>query len=258
MDDLFFGGGGGGRGRSMSDTQYRQVLPLVDTAKYTVVAGVWLPNWPHGMPLCSLGFTCRVICTFPNLSMCHHECKVNFPQPAGSQSYYVNQKLCTPAMFDWINFVPNSKFNTRVLLQVQQLFFNTTFSPCWKTIAGRRRTLVLNAKPARMAVKRIVSPCSADTHIQTNTHMNAHSRTHTHTHNFEGIRRSRLNNSLRTVDNKYQCFLSNEPCSSSFGSRPPASPSLNTNTHEKNMATLPILFRVDFYPIWSIFRHCYL
>ena len=150
--------------------------------------------------------------------MWHHECKLNIPQPAGSQSYYVYQKLCTPAMFDWIIIVPNSKFNNRVLLlQVQQLFFNTKFSPCWKTIAGRRRTLVLNAKPATMSVKRIVSSCSTDTDIQTNTHVNAHARTHTQTHNFEGIRR---NNSLRTVDNKYQCFLSNEPCSSNLSQGP--------------------------------------
>ena len=127
------------------------------------------------MSLCSLGFTCTVMCTFANFSMCHHECRLNFPQPAGSQSYYVYQKLCTPARFDWINFVTDSEFNNRVLLPVQQLFFNTTFSPCWKTIAGRRRTLMLNAKPARMSVKRILSTCSAGTDIQTNTHMNAHS-----------------------------------------------------------------------------------
>ena len=129
MDDLFFGGGGE-RGHSMSDTQYRRVLPLADIANCTVVAGLCLPNWTHDMSLCSLGFTCTVMCTFANLSMCHHECRLNFPQPAVSQSYYVYQKLCTPARFDLINFVPDSKFNNRVLLLVQQLFFNTTLSPC--------------------------------------------------------------------------------------------------------------------------------
>ena len=144
------------------------------------------------MSLCSLGFTCTVTCTFSNWSLCRPECTLNFPQPAGSQSYYVHQKLCTPAIFDRINFGPNSKFNNRVLLLPPIVFQHDVFVVL-KTIAGRRRLLVLNAEPARMSLKRIVSSCSTDTDIQKNTHTRARARRDTHRHISLRVAESRIN-----------------------------------------------------------------